>query len=80
VGAAASRSGDGGSGLGVAISRAAVEARGGRIRVVDEPAGDAETGARVRFSLPAAAAAWVRGEPSSRGPTADRPPSRLGKR
>jgi len=40
---------DGSAGLGLAISRAIVEAHGGRIWVVDEPA---DSGARVRFSLP----------------------------
>jgi signal transduction histidine kinase len=45
---------DGSAGLGLAISRAIVEAHGGRIWVVDDDAGS-EAGARVRFSLPAAA-------------------------
>ncbi|HEV7882810.1 MAG TPA: ATP-binding protein, partial [Solirubrobacteraceae bacterium] len=45
---------DGSSRLGLAISRAIVEAHGGRIRVVEGLAGDGEGGARVRFSLPAA--------------------------
>jgi signal transduction histidine kinase len=43
---------DGSAGLGLAISRAIVEAHGGRIWVVDEPSGEDRTGARVRFSLP----------------------------
>lgn len=47
---------DGSAGLGLAISRAIVEAHGGRIWVVDERAGDGGAGARVRFSLPSAAA------------------------
>jgi signal transduction histidine kinase len=47
-GARASRS-DGGAGLGLAIARAIVEAHGGRIWL----AGDAPSGTRVRFSLPA---------------------------
>jgi signal transduction histidine kinase len=37
-----------------AISRVIVEAHGGRIWAVDELTGDAEAGAPVRFSLPAA--------------------------
>jgi signal transduction histidine kinase len=45
---------DGSAGLGLAISRAIVEAHGGRIWVVEESAADAPAGARVRFSLPAA--------------------------
>jgi signal transduction histidine kinase len=45
---------DGSAGLGLAISRAIVEAHGGRIWVVDEAAPDGRSGARVRFSLPAA--------------------------
>ncbi len=44
---------DGSAGLGLAISRAIVEAHGGRIWVVDDEA----AGARVRFSLPVATAA-----------------------
>jgi signal transduction histidine kinase len=43
---------DGSAGLGLAISRAIVEAHGGRIWIVDEPQDDADHGARVRFSLP----------------------------
>ncbi len=43
---------DGSAGLGLAISRAIVEAHGGRIWIVEEPAGGATGGARVRFSLP----------------------------
>jgi signal transduction histidine kinase len=43
---------DGSAGLGLAISRAIVEAHGGRIWVVEEPAGRTHAGARVRFSLP----------------------------
>ncbi|MEA2154661.1 MAG: hypothetical protein QOE11_801 [Solirubrobacteraceae bacterium] len=46
---------DGSAGLGLAISRAIVEAHGGRIWIVDDPSGDDQPGARVRFSLPAAA-------------------------
>ncbi|MGO9754791.1 MAG: ATP-binding protein [Solirubrobacteraceae bacterium] len=46
-GAGAARSG-GGAGLGLAVSRAIVEAHGGRIWLADAPAGT-----RVRFSLPA---------------------------
>jgi signal transduction histidine kinase len=49
----ASRS-DGSAGLGLAISRAIVEAHGGRIWIVEESDGDDESGARVRFSLPGA--------------------------
>jgi signal transduction histidine kinase len=45
---------DGSAGLGLAISRAIVEAHGGRIWVVEDPAADGQPGARVRFSLPAA--------------------------
>ena len=48
---------DGSAGLGLAISRAIVEAHGGRIWIVEEPAEDAEAGARVRFSLPGEAPA-----------------------
>jgi signal transduction histidine kinase len=44
---------DGSAGLGLAISRAIVEAHGGRIWIVDEPGDDGGAGARVRFSLPA---------------------------
>jgi signal transduction histidine kinase len=43
---------DGSAGLGLAISRAIVEAHGGRIWIVDEHEADAAGGARVRFSLP----------------------------
>jgi signal transduction histidine kinase len=50
-GAAPSRSG-GHAGLGLAISRAIVEAHGGRIWLADDPREDG--GARVRFSLPLA--------------------------
>jgi signal transduction histidine kinase len=49
-GAGASRTGEG-AGLGLAVSRAIVEAHGGRIWLADS-----EQGTRVRFSLPAAAA------------------------
>ena len=49
-GAGASRTGDG-AGLGLAVSRAIVEAHGGRIWLADSV-----QGTRVRFSLPAAAA------------------------
>jgi signal transduction histidine kinase len=48
-GADASRTGEG-AGLGLAISRAIVEAHGGRMWLPDSP-----SGARVRFSLPVAA-------------------------
>jgi signal transduction histidine kinase len=41
----------GGAGLGLAVSRAIVEAHGGRIWLAD-----AAVGTRVRFSLPSAAA------------------------
>ncbi|MBA3328608.1 MAG: HAMP domain-containing histidine kinase [Solirubrobacterales bacterium] len=44
---------DGSAGLGLAISRAIVEAHGGQIWIVDVPGAD--PGARVRFSLPGAA-------------------------
>ncbi|MGI8714410.1 MAG: sensor histidine kinase [Solirubrobacteraceae bacterium] len=47
-GAGAARTGDG-AGLGLAVSRAIVEAHGGKIWLADSP-----RGARVRFSLPAA--------------------------
>ncbi len=43
---------DGSAGLGLAISRAIVEAHGGRIWIVDEPSEGEAGGARVRFSLP----------------------------
>ncbi len=43
---------DGSAGLGLAISRAIVEAHGGRIWIVDDAADDGDPGARVRFSLP----------------------------
>jgi signal transduction histidine kinase len=45
---------DGSAGLGLAISRAIVEAHGGRIWVVDDDGSAAPSGARVRFTLPAA--------------------------
>lgn len=48
---------DGSAGLGLAISRAIVEAHGGRIWVVEDTREDARCGARVRFSLPADAPA-----------------------
>ena len=43
---------DGSAGLGLAISRAIVEAHGGRIWIVEEAGTDPHGGARVRFSLP----------------------------
>jgi signal transduction histidine kinase len=43
---------DGSAGLGLAISRAIVEAHGGRIWIVADDDGDPPAGARVRFSLP----------------------------
>ncbi len=47
---------EGNAGLGLAISRAIVEAHGGRIWIADSPAGQGDgVGARVRFSLPRAA-------------------------
>jgi signal transduction histidine kinase len=55
-GAGRSARADGSAGLGLAISRAIVEAHGGRIWIVDEEGDDngAAAGARVRFSLPRA--------------------------
>jgi len=46
---------DGSAGLGLAISRAIVEAHGGRIWIVADEDDDGAAGARVRFSLPRAA-------------------------
>lgn len=43
---------DGSAGLGLAISRAIVEAHGGRIWIVEDGDEHSDTGARVRFSLP----------------------------
>ena len=45
---------DGSAGLGLAISRAIVEAHGGRIWIVADDGVDPPAGARVRFSLPRA--------------------------
>jgi len=45
---------DGSAGLGLAISRAIVEAHGGRIWIVADDADASPAGARVRFSLPRA--------------------------